>query len=124
MLNYQKKITILLVCSLFVLANCSKSVKNCRISPDYEKIGESASENLENLSETELKSAQIQCQYWHINIVMKNCENCGHPEHDGVSKRWEKDENGRKYEIIVCYQNRSEKNNENLEFNEDLFNGA
>ena len=41
---------------------------------------------------------------------MKNCENCGHPEHDGVLKRWEKDENGRKYEIIVCYQNRSEKN--------------
>lgn len=56
---------------------------------------------------------------------MKNyCENCGNPEHDGVLKRWEKDYDGRKYEIIVCYQYKNEKNNMNLKFNEDLFNGA
>jgi hypothetical protein len=31
--------------------------------PDYEKIVESASENAENLMETELRNAQIACKY-------------------------------------------------------------
>tara|TARA_X000000368_G_scaffold210555_1_gene166339 strand:- start:26412 stop:26603 length:192 start_codon:yes stop_codon:yes gene_type:complete len=58
-----KKFAFFLVCSLFVLVSCSKTVKDCKIEPDYEKIGESALENKENLSETELKSAQMSCKF-------------------------------------------------------------
>ena len=58
-----KKSLILLTFVLILFSSCSKKSINCKISPDLEKIGESAVENLENLSETELKSAQIQCQY-------------------------------------------------------------
>ena len=58
-----KKFAFFLVCSIFVLISCSKTVENCKIRPDYEKIGESAIENKENLSETELKSAQINCKF-------------------------------------------------------------
>jgi len=63
MLQNRKKITILLLCSLFVLVSCVKNVKDCKIVPDYEKIAESASENAENLMETELRNAQIACKY-------------------------------------------------------------
>ena len=54
-----KIIKIIAVCSLFVLVSCSKTVEDCKIKPDLEKISESALKNKENLSETELKHAQM-----------------------------------------------------------------
>ena len=55
---------IFFVLALFFLASgCSKTVKNCEIKPDLERIGESAMENVENLSETELRAAKIKCNY-------------------------------------------------------------
>ena len=47
----------------FFLISCSESVKNCSIRPDLERIGESALENAENLSETEWRSANLTCNY-------------------------------------------------------------
>tara|TARA_B110000483_G_C17789118_1_gene386783 strand:+ start:343 stop:543 length:201 start_codon:yes stop_codon:yes gene_type:complete len=55
---------IYFVLVLFFLASgCSKSVKNCELSPDLERIGESALENQKNLSETELRSAIMRCNF-------------------------------------------------------------
>jgi len=59
----KKKYAFFAVCSLFVLVSCSKSVENCKIKPDLERIGESALENVENLSETEWRSANMSCDF-------------------------------------------------------------
>ena len=57
------KITIFVIfCSYFVLS-CTFQYKNCEISPDLEKISESAQENIENLSETELMSGNATCTF-------------------------------------------------------------
>jgi hypothetical protein len=55
------KIFVLLL--FFFTAGCSGIVKNCKISPDLERISESAKENLDNLTETELRSATARCEY-------------------------------------------------------------
>jgi len=47
----------------FLLISCSKTVENCKIKPDLEQIGESAKENLDNLAETEWRSANLTCNY-------------------------------------------------------------
>ena len=52
-----------IVCSLFVLVSCSKTVENCKIAPDYEKIGESVVENKENVSESEWRAANVSCNF-------------------------------------------------------------
>mgnify|MGYP003147555079 CR=1 FL=1 len=59
----KKNYAFFVVCSLFVLISCSKSVENCKIKPDLERIGESALENVENLSETEWRSANMSCDF-------------------------------------------------------------
>ena len=59
----KKKYAFFAVCSLFVLVSCSKSVENCKIKPDLERIGESALENVENLAETEWRSANMSCDF-------------------------------------------------------------
>ena len=61
----KKKYAFFAVCSLFVLVSCSKTVENCKIAPDYEKIGESVLENRENVSESEWKSAEMSCSFWY-----------------------------------------------------------
>jgi len=48
---------------LFLATGCQKSVENCSIRPDLERIGESALENTENLSETELRAAKMSCDF-------------------------------------------------------------
>ena len=58
-----KIIKIIAICSLFVLVSCSKTVEECKIKPNLEKIGESALKNKQNLSETELKHAQMSCKF-------------------------------------------------------------
>ena len=58
-----KIIEIIAVCSLFVLVSCAKNVQNCKVEPNLEKISESALENKENLSETELRHAQMSCDF-------------------------------------------------------------
>jgi hypothetical protein len=59
----QKKALFLLICSCFVLLSCVKNLENCKVSPDLERISESALKNKENITETELRSAQIRCNY-------------------------------------------------------------
>jgi hypothetical protein len=46
---------------LFTLCSCTKI--SCKIRPDLEKIGDSAAENIENLTETNLKHANMRCKY-------------------------------------------------------------
>jgi len=49
---------------LFILfAICSGCVKSCKIRPDLEKIGDSALKNKENLTETNLKSGKVACNF-------------------------------------------------------------
>ena len=59
----KKNYAFFVVCSLFVLVSCSKTVENCKISPDYEKIGESVLENKENISESEWRAANMSCNF-------------------------------------------------------------
>jgi len=54
------------ICSIFVLfflVSCSGTVKNCKVAPDLERIGKSALENRENLTETELRSGKVACNF-------------------------------------------------------------
>ena len=120
-----KKFAFFLVCSIFVLISCSKTVENCKIRPDYEKIGESAIENKENLSETELKSAQINCKFWNINKSMNNkqyfCLNCGHEAHcdEKCYQNY-----GESEKTLCCSHCRCEKSEKSQFLDEDSFNGA
>ena len=55
---------IFFVLSLFFLASgCSKTVKNCKLSPDYERIGESVVKNSQNITETEYKAGKMTCDF-------------------------------------------------------------
>jgi hypothetical protein len=47
----------------FFLISCSGVRQNCKISPDLERIGESALENKQNLSETELRAMKAACNF-------------------------------------------------------------
>jgi hypothetical protein len=47
----------------FFLISCSGNIKNCEISPDYEKTIKSAVENQDNLSETELRAMKMECGF-------------------------------------------------------------
>ena len=47
----------------FLVSGCSKTVKNCEIKPDLERIGESVMENQNNLSETELRAMKLSCGF-------------------------------------------------------------
>ena len=49
--------------SLFLFNFCSCTQISCKINPDYEKIGDSALENKENLMETNLKSGKMACKF-------------------------------------------------------------
>ena len=49
---------------LFILFTlCSGCVNYCKIRPDLEKIGDSALKNKENLTETNLKSGKVACNF-------------------------------------------------------------
>ncbi len=58
-----KKGLIYLTFLLFLFTICSCNVKSCKIRPDLEKIGDSALKNKENLTETNLKHANVRCNY-------------------------------------------------------------
>ena len=58
-----KKPLLYVTFSLFLFTFCSGCVKTCKFTPDYEKIGDSALENKENLMETNLKSGKVACNF-------------------------------------------------------------
>ena len=62
-LIFQRFLTFFVLFSFFLASGCSKTVENCKFKPDLERIGESALENKENLSETEWRSANMTCNY-------------------------------------------------------------
>ena len=62
-INLVKKGLIYLTFLLFLFAICSGCVKTCKFTPDYEQISDSALENKENLTETNLKHANVRCKY-------------------------------------------------------------
>ena len=61
--NLVKKPLFYVIFSLILFTFCSGCVKTCKFSPDYEKIGDSALENKENLMETNLKSGKMACKF-------------------------------------------------------------
>jgi len=58
-----KKSAIFCIIVLVLFTSCSRNIKNCQFSPDLERIGESAVENIENLAETNLKSGKMICNF-------------------------------------------------------------
>ena len=61
--NLVKKPLFYVIFSLILFTVCSGCVNQCKIRPDLEKIGDSASKNIENLSETNLKHVNMSCDY-------------------------------------------------------------
>ena len=61
--NLVKKPLFYVIFSLILFTFCSGCVNSCKFSPDYEKIGDSALENKENLMETNLKHAYLRCKF-------------------------------------------------------------
>ena len=61
--NLVKKPLFYFIFSLILFTFCSGCVNSCKFSPDYEKIGDSALENKENLMETNLKHAYLRCKF-------------------------------------------------------------
>ena len=59
----QHFLTFFVLSLFFFLISCSKSVENCKISPDYEKIGESVVENRENIGESDWRAANMTCNF-------------------------------------------------------------
>jgi len=59
----QRFLILFVLLLFFLVSGCSKTVENCEIKPDLERIGESAQENLENLSETELRAMKMSCGF-------------------------------------------------------------
>jgi hypothetical protein len=57
------KINTLLIFLFLFCSSCVKNIKDCKFAPDLEQIGESVLKNKENLSKTELRSAQVRCKY-------------------------------------------------------------
>ena len=62
-LIFQQFLIFFVLTLFFLVSGCSKTVKNCKISPDYERIGESVVENSQNISETEYKAAKMSCGF-------------------------------------------------------------
>jgi hypothetical protein len=62
-LIFQRFLIFFVLALFFLVSGCSKTVKNCKISPDYERIGESVVENSQNISETEYKAAKMSCGF-------------------------------------------------------------
>ena len=60
---FQRFLIFFVLLSFFLASGCSKTVENCKIKPDLERIGESALENRENLAETEWRAANLSCEY-------------------------------------------------------------
>ena len=58
-----KKGLIYLIFLLFLFAICSGCVKSCKMTPNLEKIGDSVLKNKENLTETNLKSGKVDCNF-------------------------------------------------------------
>jgi|TARA_A100001201_G_scaffold138349_1_gene129184 hypothetical protein len=61
--NLVKKPLFYVIFSLILFLFCSGCVNSCKIRPDYEKIGDSALKNKENLMETNLKSGKVACNF-------------------------------------------------------------
>ena len=61
--NLVKKPLFYVIFSLILFLFCSGCVNSCKITPDLKKIGDSALENIENLTETNLKHANLRCNY-------------------------------------------------------------
>tara|TARA_B100000073_G_scaffold40703_1_gene30500 strand:+ start:250 stop:450 length:201 start_codon:yes stop_codon:yes gene_type:complete len=59
----QHFLTFFVLVLFLFLNSCAKNTKNCEIKPDLERIGESAVENLENLAETDWRSANLTCNF-------------------------------------------------------------
>jgi|TARA_B110000238_G_C15898204_1_gene340791 hypothetical protein len=57
------KINVLAIIFILILSGCSRKVKNCEFRADLERISESALENAENLSETELRAGKMTCDF-------------------------------------------------------------
>ena len=58
-----KKITLFLLCSLFVLVNCSKIKENCEYKPEFENSKESMSESLDGIAQIENLQHKTRCKF-------------------------------------------------------------
>ena len=58
-----KIITFFLLCSLFVLVNCTKVKENCEYRPDFDISGESMSESLDGIAQIERLQHKARCKF-------------------------------------------------------------
>lgn len=55
--------SVFVIFCIFFNISCSFQYKNCEISPDFDKISKSATENIEDLTKTDIGSANATCTY-------------------------------------------------------------
>jgi len=58
-----KKITLFLLCSLFVLTNCQKVKENCEYRPDFDNLSESLSESLDGIAQIAKLQHKARCKF-------------------------------------------------------------
>ena len=58
-----KKITLFLLCSLFVLVNCSKIKENCEYKPEFENSSGKMSESLDGIAQIENLQHKTRCKF-------------------------------------------------------------
>ena len=58
-----KKITLFLLCSLFVLVNCQKVKENCKYRPDFDISSESMSDSLDGIAQIEKLQHKTRCKF-------------------------------------------------------------
>jgi len=58
-----KIITLFLLCSLFVLVNCTKIKENCDYRPEFDNSNESMSESLDGLRQIENLQHKTRCKF-------------------------------------------------------------
>ena len=58
-----KKITLFLLCSLFVLTNCQKVKENCEYTPDFDNLSESLSESLDGIAQIAKLQHKARCKF-------------------------------------------------------------
>ena len=59
----KKNYAFFAICSLFVLVSCSKTVENCKIAPDYEKIGDEALNSMDDMRRINLMQMKAACNF-------------------------------------------------------------
>jgi len=62
-LIYQRLLKFFVLALFFLLISCEKTKENCKFNPDWERIGESVMDSMDDMKRAELRSAKLKCGF-------------------------------------------------------------